>query len=67
LIEVDLNNLEFIKGWGLWEIEIIKRPMKRKASGENQKWIDWAFREMSSRLTLNSIKYNPRFCSGWGD
>ena len=48
LIEVDLDNLEFTKGWGLRGIEIIKRPASRKANGKNQ--------EMSSRLTLNSIK-----------
>ena len=37
LIEVDLNNLEFAKGWGLREIEIIKCPTRRKANGKNQK------------------------------
>lgn len=65
LIEADLDNLEFTKGWGLRGIEIIKRPTRRKANGKNQRWIDWVFREMSSRLTLNSIKYNPWFYFGW--
>ena len=61
LIEVDLNNLEFAKGWGLREVEIIKCPTRRKANEKNQKRIDWVLREMSSWLTLNSIKYNPGF------
>ena len=65
LVEVDLNNLEFAKGWGLREIEIIKCPTRRKANGKTKKWIDWVFREMSGRLTLNSIKCNPWFCPGW--
>lgn len=37
LIEVDLNNLEFAKGWGLREIEIIKCPTRRKANGKKPK------------------------------
>ncbi len=65
LIEVDLSNLEFAKAWGLREIEIIKCPTRRKANGKTKKWIDWVFREMSGRLTLNSIKCNPWFCPGW--
>ena len=65
LIEVDFDNLEFTKGWGLRGIEIIKRPTKRKVNGKNQRWFDWVFREISSRLTLNSIKYNPWVYSGW--
>jgi len=41
LIEVDLNNLESAKAWGLREIEIIKCPTRRKANGKNQKMDRW--------------------------
>jgi len=65
LIEVDLNNLESAKAWGgLREIEIIKCPIRRKANEKNQKRIGWVLREMSGRLTSNSIKYNPWFRLG---
>ncbi len=60
-IEVDLNSLESAKGWGLWEIETIKYPTRRKANRKNPKRIDRVLREMSGRLALNSVKYNPGF------
>lgn len=65
LIEVDLDALDFDKEWKIQGVEIAKRATTRRQQKNDEKWIDFVFRDMARQLTLNSIRNNPWFYPGW--